>query len=112
MTNKTNTYNMKNKVFTPGAELKSLNVEFSNKAQLGRPVDPNSKRQQRLATAPGKKTGRPVDPTSARQKRLAEQAARAAANGGVVKRGRPVNPNSARQIALREAAAKLIAEQG
>ena len=32
MTNKTNTYNMKNKLFTPSAELKSLNVEFSNKA--------------------------------------------------------------------------------
>ena len=112
MTNKTNTYNMTNKTFTPSAQLKSLNVEFSNKAQLGRPVDPNSKRQQRLATAPGKKTGRPVNPNSARQQRLAEQAARAAANGGVVKRGRPVNPNSARQIALREAALKLVAEQG
>ena len=112
MTNKTNTYNMMNKTFTPSAQLKSLNVEFSNKAQLGRPVDPNSKRQQRLATAPGKKTGRPINPNSARQKRLAEQAARAAANGGVVKRGRPVNPNSARQIALREAALKLVAEQG
>ena len=63
--------------------------------------------------APGKKTGRPINPNSARQQRLAEQAARAAANGGVVKRGRPVNPNSARQIALREAALKLLAaEQG
>ena len=112
MTNKTNTYNMMNKTFTPSAQLKSLNVEFSNKAQLGRPVDPNSKRQQRLATAPGKKTGRPVNPNSARQQRLIAQAERAALNGGVVKRGRPVNPNSARQIALREAAAKLIAEQG
>ena len=110
MTNKTNTYNMMNKQFTPSAELKSLNVEFSNKAQLGRPVDPNSKRQQRLATAPGKKTGRPVNPNSARQQRLIAQAERAAANGGTVKRGRPVNPNSARQIALREAAAKLVAE--
>jgi hypothetical protein len=112
MTNKTNTYNMMNKQFTPSAQLKSLNVEFSNKVQLGRPVDPNSARQQRLATAPGKKTGRPVDPTSARQLRLLEQATRKALNGGVVKRGRPVDPNSARQIALREAAAKLIAEQG
>ena len=102
---------MKNKMFTPSAELKSLNVEFSNKAQLGRPVDPNSKRQQRLATAPGKRTGRPIDPTSARQLRLLEQATRKALNGGVVKRGRPVNPNSARQIALRAAAEKLIAEQ-
>ena len=103
---------MTNKTFTSSAQLKSLNVEFSNKAQLGRPVDPNSKRQQRLATAPGKKTGRPINPNSARQQRLAEQKARYIANGGVVKRGRPVNPNSARQIALREAASKLIAEQG
>ena len=102
---------MNNKTFTPSAELKSLNVEFSNKAQLGRPVDPTSKRQQRLASAPGKRTGRPIDPTSARQVRLQEQATRRALNGGVVKRGRPVNPNSARQIALRAAAEKLIAEQ-
>ena len=104
--------NMNKVQFTPSAELKSLNVQFSEKAQLGRPVDPNSARQKRLATAPGKKTGRPVDPTSARQQRLIAQAERAAANGGTVKRGRPVDPNSARQIALREAAAKLIAEQG
>lgn len=103
---------MKNKLFTPSAELKSINVQFSNKAQLGRPVDPTSARQKRLATAPGKKTGRPVDPTSARQLRLLEQATRKALNGGAVKRGRPVDPNSARQIALREAAAKLVAEQG
>ena len=108
----TTQYNMKNKTFTPSTELKSINVQFSNKAQLGRPVDPNSKRQQRLATAPGKRTGRPIDPTSARQVRLQEQATRRALNGGVVKRGRPVNPNSARQIALREAALKLVAEQG
>ena len=79
--NNTIQFNMKNKMFTPSAKLKSLNVQFSNKAQLGHPVDPNSARQKRLATAPGKKTGRPVD------------------------------PNSARQIALREAAAKLVAEQ-
>ena len=108
----TTQYNMKNKTFTPSAELKSINVQFSNKAQLGRPVDPNSKRQQRLATAPGKKTGRPVNPNSARQQRLIAQQERAIANGGAVKRGRPVDPNSARQIALREAAAKLIADQG
>jgi hypothetical protein len=106
----TKQYNMKNKVFTPSVELKSLNVEFSNKAQLGRPVDPTSKRQQRLATAPGKKTGRPVNPNSARQQRLAELEAKR--SNGTLRRGRPVNPNSARQIALREAAAKLVAEQG
>lgn len=36
-----------------------------------------------------KQKGRPVVATSKRQQRLAEKAARAAANGGVVKRGRP-----------------------
>ena len=107
----TKQYNMNNKTFTPSAELKSINVQFSNKAQLGRPVDPNSARQKRLASAPGKRTGRPIDPTSARQLRLLEQATRKALNGGVVKRGRPVNPNSARQIALRAAAEKLAAEK-
>ena len=104
--------NMNNVQFKPEGQLKEMGVKYSVKAQLGRPVNPNSKRQQRLASAPGKRTGRPINPNSARQQRLAEQAARAALNGGTVKRGRPVNPNSARQIALREAAAKLVAEQG
>ena len=104
--------NMNNVQFKPEGQLKEMGVKYSVKAQLGRPVDPNSKRQQRLATAPGKRTGRPINPNSARQQRLAEQAARAALNGGVAKRGRPVNPNSARQIALREAIAKAVAEQG
>ena len=111
MSNNTIQFNMKNKMFTPSAQLKSLNVQFSNKAQLGRPVDPNSARQKRLATAPGRKTGRPINPNSARQQRLCELEAKRIANGGTLKRGRPVNPNSARQIALREAAAKLVAEQ-
>ena len=104
--------NMNNVQFKPEGQLKEMGVNYSVKAQLGRPVDPNSKRQQRLAAAPGVRTGRPINPNSARQKRLAEQAARATANGGVVKRGRPVNPNSARQVALREAALKLLADQG
>ena len=110
--NTNNTINMMNVSFKPEGQLKTMNVQYSVKAQLGRPVDPNSARQKRLATAPGKKTGRPINPHSARQQRLCEQAARAIANGGVVKRGRPVNPNSARQIALREAIAKAVAEQG
>lgn len=98
--------------FTPEGQLKEMGVTYSQKAQLGRPVDPNSKRQQRLATAPGRKTGRPINPTSKRQQRLAELAAKAALNGGKVKRGRPVNPNSKRQIALREAVeAAKAAEQ-
>jgi len=105
--------NMNNVQFKPEGQLAKIGgVTYSVKAQLGRPVDPNSARQKRLATAPGKKTGRPIDPTSARQLRLLEQATRKALNGGVVKRGRPVDPNSARQIALREAIAKAVAEQG
>ena len=112
MSNNTIQFNMNNVQFKPEGALKGLNVQYSVKAQLGRPVDPNSARQKRLATAPGKRTGRPINPNSARQQRLAEQAARAAANGGVVKRGRPVNPNSARQIALREAAAQFVAQHG
>jgi hypothetical protein len=77
-------------------------VEFSTKAQQGRPVDPNSARQQRLKSAPGKRTGRKINPNSARQQRLTEMEARKEANGGEVKRGRPANPNSARQKAIAE----------
>jgi hypothetical protein len=79
---------MNNVQFTPEGQLKAINVQFSHKAQLGRPVNPNSARQKRLATAPGKKTGRPVNATSERQLRLAELAAKRAA--GTLKRGRPV----------------------
>ena len=103
-------YNMNNVQFKPEGQLKEINVQYSVKAQLGRPVDPNSARQKRLATAPGKKTGRPINPFSARQQRLAELEAKRA--NGTLKRGRPVNPNSARQIALREAIAKAIADNG
>ena len=110
--NTNNTINMMNVSFKPEGQLKTMNVQYSVKAQLGRPVDPNSARQKRLATAPGKKTGRPINPTSARQLRLLEQATRKAMNGGVVKRGRPVNPNSARQIALQAAIAKAVAQHG
>ena len=80
--------------------------------QLGRPVNPNSERQQRLAELEAKRAngelrrGRPVNGTSERQKRLAEMADRAAANGGIVKRGRPSNGDSERQKRLAERAAK------
>ena len=109
-TSTNNTINMMNVSFKPEGQLKTMNVQYSVKAQLGRPVDPNSARQQRLATAPGRKTGRPINPTSARQQRLAELDAKRA--NGTLKRGRPVNPNSARQIALQAAIAKAVAEQG
>jgi len=79
---------------TKSAELEKKLAKMS-KAKVGgsgtkgRPVDPNSKRQAKLAAPKTGKKGRPVVEGSARQKREAEKAARAAANGGVIKRGRP-----------------------
>jgi hypothetical protein len=105
----TNPYNMNNVQFTPEGQLKELNVQFSHKAQLGRPVNPNSARQKRLATAPGRKTGRPVNPSSVRQQRLAELEAKRIANGGTLKRGRPVNATSERQLRLADLAARRAA---
>ena len=84
--------------------------------QLGRPVNPNSARQVRLAELAAKKAagelkkGRPVDETSARQKRLAELEAKR--QNGELKRGRPVKEGSARQIRLAELAAKAAANGG
>lgn len=65
----------------------------------GRPVVEGSERQIRLAKqaenkANGVGQGRPVNPNSARQKRLAELKAKAEANGGAVKRGRPALPKA------------------
>jgi len=78
---------MKNVTFIN--QIEGVEVVYSPKAQLGRPVNPDSVRQQRLASAPGKRTGRPVNPNSERQ--LAIAARQALLNAGVViKRGRPV----------------------
>lgn len=77
--------------------------------KLGRPVNPNSARQIRLAELEAKrsngelKRGRPVDSTSERQLRLKIQAINKVLGVG---QGRPVNPNSARQIRLAELKAK------
>jgi hypothetical protein len=77
--------------------------------KTGRPVNPNSARQIRLAELAAKrsngelKRGRPVDTTSARQFRLQIQAINKQLGIG---QGRPVNPNSARQKRLNELAAK------
>ena len=68
MLNNQNQYNMNNVQFTPEGQLKASGVTFNVKAQLGRPVNPNSARQQRLAQAPGRKTGRPrLTPPAARR---------------------------------------------
>lgn len=85
------------------------------KPQLGRPVNPNSERQKRLAEEAEKraqgliKRGRPVVEGSAHQQKLAAQAERKAANGGVARRGRPVDPNSPRQQRIAEMEAKKAA---
>lgn len=101
----------------------------------GRPVNPNSARQQRLAelaerrAQPDFKLGRPAQTDSERQKKLAERQAKVdaynaqqaeIANGTVIavedllpnpseKLGRPIDPTSPRQIALREYEAKKAA---
>lgn len=87
----------------------------TEKPQLGRPVNPNSERQKRLAEIAEKraqgliKRGRPVVEGSAHQQKLKAQAERKEANGGEARRGRPVDPNSPRQQRLREAEAKKAA---
>ena len=56
--------------------------------------------------------GRPTNPDSARQKRLAEIEAKRVANGGKLYRGRPVNPDSARQQHLATKGHSLTGKQG
>ena len=109
MLNQLNSFNMQNTKFTPQGQLATTGVTFNVKAQLGRPVNPNSARQQRLAKAPGRKTGRPINVNSVRQQRLAELAAKRIANGGTIKRGRPVNATSERQLRLADLAARRAA---
>ena len=81
--------------------------------QLGRPVNPSSARQQRIAELEAKrvagqcKRGRPTVAGSKRQEVLAARAAKVA-NGGMLSKGRPVNPNSKRQMML---AAKVQAPE-
>lgn len=80
--------------------------------KLGRPVNPNSARQQRIQELNEKrekglcKRGRPVNGESKRQEvlKLREEKLK---NGIELKRGRPVNPNSERQIRLSK---KVVSE--
>jgi hypothetical protein len=58
------------------------------------------------ASATGEKLGRPVNPTSARQIRLAEIAAKREA--GLIKRGRPSVAGSANQMKQMERMAKML----
>ena len=81
-----------------------------NSVVKGRPVNPNSARQIRLAELEAKrsngelKRGRPVDTNSERQLRLKIQTINKAL--GIGGQGRPIDPNSARQKRLNELAAK------
>ena len=83
------------------------NVKEVKGVKTGRPVNPNSVRQIRLAELEAKrsngelKRGRPVNENSERQFRLKMKAI-----GLTLGQGRPVNPNSARQIRLAELKAK------
>ena len=80
-------------------------VEVTETKQLGRPVNPNSVRQQRIQERLAKKEagllkrGRPIVEGSKRQLTLKVREEKLN-NGGELKRGRPVNPNSKRQIEL------------
>ena len=106
--------NVVNEAPVVAAETPVVAVEKEVK-QLGRPTNPESARQKRLAEAEAKraagliKRGRPVIEGSAHQKKLAEQAKRKEENGGEARRGRPVNPTSPRQMRLAAAAAKIAA---
>lgn len=82
------------------------------KVILGRPINPESKRQQHLKEREAKraagelKRGRPVVSGSKRQQVLAKRAEKIN-NGVALKRGRPINPESKRQRELAEKAAKV-----
>lgn len=88
-----------------------VNVEANTVKMLGRPVNPNSARQQRIIELETKrangelKRGRPVVSGSKRQEVLAAREAKQA-NGIELRRGRPVNPNSVRQVMLAMKAVK------
>lgn len=91
-------------------------VKPETTGKRGRPVDPNSVRQVRIAELEVKrangelKRGRPVNENSNRQMRLVELETKRA--NGELKKGRPVNGESARQKRIAELAAKAAANGG
>ncbi len=82
--------------------------------QLGRPVDPNSKRQQVIKERKLKreqgllKRGRPVVEGSKRQLTLQERETKIA-SGVKLEKGRPIDPNSKRQHELKLKAERAAA---
>ena len=97
----------KKKTTTPEVAVTAAvaNVEVNVAKALGRPSNPSSARQKRIAELEAKrvngecKRGRPTVAGSKRQDVLAARAAKVAA-GGTLSKGRPVNVNSKRQQEL------------
>ena len=83
--------------------------------QLGRPVNPNSARQQRIQELNEKranglcKRGRPVVAESKRQEVLKKREEKVK-NGVELKRGRPIVEGSKRQIELAKKATVTVSE--
>lgn len=82
-----------------------VNVETNVAKALGRPSNPDSARQKKIADRETKraagelKRGRPSVAGSKRQATLTARAEKVA-SGGTLSKGRPVNVNSKRQQAL------------
>jgi DNA polymerase II large subunit len=89
-----------------------INLEANVEKHLGRPVNPESARQKRIAELEQKRLngelrkGRPIVEGSKRQQTLEARAAKIS-EVGELKRGRPVNGESKRQQVLAARAAKL-----
>ena len=90
---------------TPEITKPETPVTVTAELPLGRPIDPNSARQKRIAELAARrangecKRGRPVVAGSKRQHVLEARAAKVA-SGVVLEKGRPVDPTSKRQIEL------------
>jgi len=90
-------------------------VEVIEVKKLGRPVNPNSVRQQRIQERLAKKEagllkrGRPIVEGSKRQLTLKVREEKVN-NGIELKRGRPIVPNSKRQIELAKKNNSVITE--
>jgi len=94
-------------------KVKSEEVVVVEAKKLGRPVNPTSERQKRLAEKEALKAsgvvikrGRPVVEGSKNQQKLERRAELSKAGLLTGKRGRPINPNSPRQQRMQMLAEK------
>lgn len=100
-------------VVIPGKKMTKVIVDGTEvEMPLGRPVDPTSARQIKLAEMEKKraagelKRGRPAVPGSAAATKRAEMEAKKATPGYEPKRGRPTDPSSPRQLELQKKEAR------